>query len=128
MQDRIPFIPKVVTEAKYFWTDPTIHADLFSVVKLDDKGDDVHIQYLVKYVCPSLIYIAQCLTVIKDTLETCDFDDTDVLNATLKDIALKLSVPFKQLMLLLRIALTGVKVGDWLYCFTTSVYTTISDD
>lgn len=53
---------------------------------------------------------AKCLRAMYSSLERCDIDDHDSVISALKDVATKLSVPYKHVMSLARFALTGTKV------------------
>ena len=63
--------------------------------------------------CDTLPISERCLNVVKKCLESNDFTSQESLSASLKDAATKLDVPFKQLIALTRLALTGVKVRKW---------------
>ena len=43
-QDRVSLVPQIPQEVGYFWTEPTISPDVFSQIKIDDKGNNNSIE------------------------------------------------------------------------------------
>lgn len=62
-----------------------------------------------------MLYAANCLTFVKTTLEKCDFNDLDV---AMKQLTNDLHLSFKQLLPLLRLAITGQKVFSHAQSYT----------
>ena len=56
--------------------------------------------------CP----IAEALVAVSSAMEHCDFSSKETINSALKTLAITMNVPYRKLMLLCRLAVTGTMV------------------
>ena len=59
--------------------------------------------------CP----IAETLAAVSSAMEHCDFSSKEAINSALKTLAITLNIPYRKLMLLCRLAVTGTTVSNW---------------
>ena len=95
--------------------------------------------FLVIVIIPLLLYCytaifcnaAQCLSLVAQSLNECDFASREELDAVLKQVATELGVSIRNFMLLCRLAITGVKVccvvpiSGYLHEFRTTKITSV---
>jgi len=86
----VTLLPQIVEEAAYFWSDPVLQKDsLLSTVENP----------------------AETLAAVRSTVEQCDFSSKEAIDSALKTLASTLGIPYPKLMLLCRLAVTGMRVG-----------------
>lgn len=64
-QDRVSLVPQIPQEVGYFWTEPTISPDVFSQIKIDDKGDNYGMYVCTRFLHVILHCIFSCWICIK---------------------------------------------------------------
>jgi len=60
---------------------------------------------------PFCYSVAETLAAVRSTIEQCDFSSKETIDSALKTLASTLGIPYPKLMLLCRLAVTGMTVG-----------------